>query len=109
MEKSVDISTPFLFENCCSGAHYKEVTLNVRKSGAEKGKAGQPFLKWKFAMVFVEKMEWAKGDDAPKETVTFRYGAIQFTYSKQNADGSLVPAGEYVWSQLHNANEYAVE
>jgi type VI secretion system secreted protein Hcp len=109
IDKAVDVSTPFLFENCCSGAHYKEVTLYVRKSGAEKGKAGKPFLQWKFALVFVEKMEWSKGDDAPKETVTFRYGAIQFTYNKQNPDGSLVQASEYEWSQLHNANEYAVD
>jgi type VI secretion system secreted protein Hcp len=108
--KVIDTATPYLFQTCCAGAHFEELTLWVRKSGSSATDAGTtPYLEWKFAMAFVQEIAWSNNDPQPTEEVTFVYGAIQFTYNQQSQKGDLA-AGEskYQWSQVHNAPEYEV-
>jgi type VI secretion system secreted protein Hcp len=107
--KVIDMATPYLFQTCCAGAHFEEVTLWVRKSGTDPNQAGGPYLEWKFAMAFVQEIAWSNNDPQPTEEVTFVYGAIQFTYHAQSQKGAL-NAGDsvYKWSQVHNAPEYEV-
>ncbi len=60
-------------------------------------------------MVFIEKMQWSSGDDAPTEDITFRYGAIQFSYTPQTAGGTSGTQVQTTWSQILNDQEFAVQ
>ncbi len=106
--KNIDKATPFLFNTCCVGGHFGQVSLAVRKAGGSTTASGAPYLQWDFKMVFVENITWSGGDDEPTEDIKFRYGAIQFTYSKQAANGTLTKASDAKWSQLLNAAEFVV-
>jgi type VI secretion system secreted protein Hcp len=108
--KNVDRATPYLFLTSCLGGHYPGVSLMLRKSGGSTTDAGTVYVQWDFKMVFIEKMTWSSGDDAPTEDITFRYGAMRFTYKVQDSKGQLTgKTVESSWSQILNDNEFAVE
>src|SRR5262249_49408755 len=54
-KKTTDKASPSFFKNCCAGAHYKTVTLAMRKSGSDSTTSGKPFLVFKFGTVFTTK------------------------------------------------------
>jgi type VI secretion system secreted protein Hcp len=107
--KVIDTATPYLFQTCCSGAHFDQLTLWVRKAGADANSAGAPYLQWDFKMAFVQEIAWSNNDPQPTEELTFVYGAIRFSYTPQDQTGKQKgPAIPYEWSQVHNANEFEV-
>ena len=106
--KNIDRASPSLFKTCCVGGHYDELTLWVRKTGGAKEASGDAYLEWKFKMAFVQNLAWTNADPLPTEDVTFVYGAIQFEYRPQSADGSVKPGTPVAWSQVQNSDEFAV-
>ena len=44
---------PAFFRNCVAGAHYKTVTLTMRKAGGDARSAGTTFLRFTFKLVTV--------------------------------------------------------
>src|SRR5436853_5410128 len=48
IKKTTDKASPLFFKNCCVGAHYKTVTVAMRKSGGDKYTAGKEFLVFVF-------------------------------------------------------------
>lgn len=107
--KNIDKATPYLFLNCCRGAHFEELTLWVRKTGTSPEAAGAPYLEWNFAMAFVSQIAWSNSDPAPTEEVTFVYGAMRFNYQAQDRTGQLKPPKTFEWSKVHNAKEFKVD
>ncbi len=107
--KTVDKASPLLFLTSCLGGHYEGVTLSLRKSGGSQSDAGTPYIVWEFKLVFIEKIQWSSGDDAPTEDITFRYGAIQFSYTPQLAGGTQGTQVQTTWSQILNDKEFAVQ
>jgi|GEM_PF-1376130 len=90
IKKTVDSASPLFFKNCVTGAHYKNVTLSMRKAGGESQSSGQVFLKYSFGTVFTTKIDWSgPGDEGPEEQITFVYGTLGITFTPQNPDGSL--------------------
>jgi YD repeat-containing protein len=86
--KTADKSSAEFFKNCCAGAHYKTVTLQVRKAGGSGEKSGKPYLVYKFSTVFTTKISWSgAGDEAPEENITFVYGAMKIDYTPQTESG----------------------
>src|SRR5262245_490246 len=78
IKKTSDKASPAFFRNCVAGAHYKTVTLEMRKAGGDPTSAGKPFLQFKFDTVFTTKIDWsAPGDDVPEESITFVYGKLE--------------------------------
>src|SRR5215469_16474611 len=65
VKKNVDVATPFLFKTCCSGGHYKDVTLAIRRAGGTASQPGQVQLKFFFKLVFVSKISWAHDEQSP--------------------------------------------
>jgi len=53
IKKTTDSASPLFFKNCVAGAHYKTVTLAMRKAGGEQHSAGRPFLVYHFYDVVV--------------------------------------------------------
>lgn len=98
IRKVTDQSSPAFFKNCCVGAHYKSVTVSVRRAGLDP--AAKEFLRFRFEMVFVTKIDWAgPGDEGPEESITFVYGKLGMRYSPES--GTLKPALAG-WDQVLN-------
>lgn len=108
IKKTTDTASPYFFKNCAAGAHYKIVTLAIRKAGAEGGKAGKPYLVFNFGTVFCTKIDWSgPGDEGPEESITFAYGALDVAYSKQKEDGSMEGLKNTSWNQMTGKAEFA--
>jgi type VI secretion system secreted protein Hcp len=75
IKKTSDSASPNFFKNCCAGAHYKEVIVEMRKAGGDAMTTGKAFLRFKFDTVFTTKIDWSgPGDEGPEESITFVYG-----------------------------------
>src|SRR5882672_4329811 len=55
IKKTTDQASPLFFRNCAAGAHYKKVTLAVRKAGGDPKSAGTDFLKVVFSDVLTSR------------------------------------------------------
>jgi type VI secretion system Hcp family effector len=110
-----DRASPLLFTMCCTGEHFQQVSLYLRRAGGQGGLAGastaasgMTFLRFDFALVGVKTISWsgADGDEACKEEVTFEYGALQVSYVQQDVTGkaattaSALPVGS--WNRVNN-------
>jgi type VI secretion system secreted protein Hcp len=109
--KNADASSAEFFKNCCAGAHYKTVVIQMRKAGGDKSSNSKPYLVYEFGTVFTTKVSWShQGDDMPKETITFVYGKLQMKYTPETHTGSstiaqlpypkstsLVSSGSCIW------------
>lgn len=118
--KQVDTASPFFFQTCAQGGHYEQCSLFVRKGGGTKDRTGIIYLRFDFKMVFVTQIGWSHDDTAPKEEVTFEYGALRVTYTPQLKTGAAKspirkePSGDpggvnpQAWSKLLNSTEFDV-
>jgi len=111
--KAIDQASPNFFGTLCTGGHYEDVVLYMRKSGTSPKKGGTPdqdcYLKYEFKMAFVTNISWSHNDPAPNEEITFEYGALQVSYKKQKKDGSLDAEKKTAWSRVLNKNILGVE
>lgn len=87
VSKFTDSSSPKLFQACCSGTHFKDATLSIRKAG---GSHPIDYLKYKFTELFVTKVDWGvqRYDETPTENVSFSFGSLEVIYTPQQKDGS---------------------
>lgn len=105
--RKVDKASPDFFRMCCSGTHFSDVVLALRKqTGGEA--SGEVFLRFDFKVVGVKTVEWsgADGDEAVKESVTLEYGAIQIRYSPQDKDGKLLTPVPASWDRIRNVEAF---
>ncbi len=113
--KKTDTASCGLFQNLCSGKHFPEAVIELRRSGGADDKSGTTFMKFSFLLVMVQDISWSgsDGDDVCEEQVIFQYGAIKIEYFKQAKDGKMSKAdgakGEAKWSRVRNQANYAVE
>src|SRR5262249_27608195 len=78
IKKTSDKASPAFFRNCVAGAHYKTVTLEMRKAGGDPTSAGKPSLRFKFDTVFPTKIDWSgPGDEGPEESITFVFEKLE--------------------------------
>ncbi len=86
--KKTDKASPTLFLNCCTGAHFNEAHVVLRKAGG----TAQEYIMYDFGQVYVESIQWSGssgGDDTPTESVSFAYGKVSIKYYPQTATGAL--------------------
>jgi len=104
IKKTSDSASPLFFKNCCVGAHYKTVTISMRKSGGSPDVAGKEFLQFRFDTVFTTKIDWTgPGDEGPEESITFAYGKLGVQYTPQTQEGkSDTPPPPQGWDQVAN-------
>ena len=104
IKKTSDKSSPAFFKNCCAGAHYKTVTVSMRRTDREA--ASREFLRFKFDTVFTTKIDWSgPGDEGPEESITFVYGKLGIRFTPEPGS-KPVAAG---WDQVTNkaADDFA--
>ena len=110
--KKTDNSSTFLFTALCTGFHFKDVTVDLRRSGAatKAVKSGGVFMKFEMHLVMVQDISWSgsDGDDVCEETVIFQYGAIAITYTPQDKEGKDKPKMLTRWSRVKNMNSVEV-
>jgi len=104
IKKQTDTASPWFFKNCCAGAHYKTVTIEMRKSGGDPNSAGKVFLQFKFETVFTTKIDWSgPGDEGPEESITFVYGKLGVKYFTQASSGEMGGKTPFSgWDQILN-------
>jgi type VI secretion system secreted protein Hcp len=92
--KPLDAATPRLFMACAKGTHIKEVILELCRAGGDNLK----WMEYKMSDVTVSGVAVSgDGGGDPTESVSFNYGKIEQTYTKQKrsdgAGGGNVQAG----------------
>jgi type VI secretion system secreted protein Hcp len=81
IKKTADSASPAFFKNCCAGAHYGSVIIEMRKAGGDPQSAGKPYLQFKFGTVFTTKIDWSgPGDEGSEESITFVYAKLDLDY-----------------------------
>lgn len=112
--KKTDTASCGLFHTLCTGTHFDEAIIELRRSGGSSDRSGSTFMKFHFRLVMVQDMTWtgSDGDDICEETIIFQYGAIKVEYFKQDKTGKMSKAtggqGETKWSRVLNKAVYAV-
>ncbi|MEO0623018.1 MAG: type VI secretion system tube protein Hcp [Pseudomonadota bacterium] len=104
MKKLTDAATCSLYKAMILGAHFEEVVLELRRSGAT-------FMRFKFKMCIIAEMETtASGDDESEDSFVVDWGAINVEYFAQDASGDIAagPTDEIPFSRVTNASEYEV-
>ena len=80
LTKLVDKATPNLFVACCSGKHFKEAILTVRKAGEN------PLEYLKIVMKQVLVSSYSSGNGT--ENISLNFAEVLMEYVPQMADGS---------------------
>jgi type VI secretion system secreted protein Hcp len=84
-DKATDLTSPVLFQACCSGKHFPSATVTLRKAG---GESPVNYLVYHFEKVFVNNITWSgSGDSLPTESVELSFGKVTITYTGQSDAG----------------------
>ena len=97
-------ASPFLFDGCAQGEHYKKATLSCRKAG----KGQQVFLTWEMEDVLVTSYQTggsAGADVVPVDQVSLGFGKITIEYKKQKKDGGMESVGKKSYDLKKNKPE----
>lgn len=101
--KYVDRSTPNLIKLCCSGKHFKNATLVIRKAG---GKPLEYFrIKMSDGIVASVAPGGNSGEERLTENVALNFAAFTVEYVPQNKDGSGGPVIPASWNIARNAEK----
>jgi type VI secretion system secreted protein Hcp len=81
--KKLDAASPVLFQALSTGRHYKEVVIELRKSGGQ----GSPYYQVTMTDVLVAADKTSAGD-RPTESLTLNFTKIEVKSSQQKSDGT---------------------
>ncbi len=82
--KLMDSASPLLFRACAIGEHIGEVTLELCRAGGDKLR----YMEYKLTNVIISSVTIGGGGGGePTEAVSFNYGRIKQTYTKQARKG----------------------
>ena len=100
--KKTELSSCNLFAACCSGQHFSEALVSMRKATGVSGGQAE-FLTYTFTDVMVESIQWSGssgGDDTPTESLSIAFASVVIAYSTQDeATGAMSPKGTASWDQ----------
>lgn len=101
--KELDSASTLINKACWSGKHIDKVTLRLCRAAGEKR---VKYMEYKLENVIVSSVSVGGGGGGiPTESITFNYGKITTTYTKQARPGGggagELPAG---WSLQENAH-----
>lgn len=103
--RKIDNASPQLYQRCCAGTAFKQVSLGLRKSVGGTT-SGLFFLRFDFKLVAVKTISWSHDEESPKETLTFEYGAMIIRYLPQQPDGTLYgTVAQGGWNRVKNKED----
>jgi len=86
IQKKTNKASPAFFKNCVAGAHYKTVTIAMRKAGGDPKTAGKVYLRYTFSTVFTTSFQQessGKGKSKPEENISFNFAKVAIEYLPQ--------------------------
>lgn len=90
-----DKASPILAKKCAQGVHFPTVVLTSRKAGEGQ----KDFLKITLKEVFISSVAPSAGGGGDiVESVSMRYGHIDFSYKPQTAAGGLGGEVKFGWN-----------
>jgi len=100
--KWVDKATPKLALACCSGKHFKDATLVVRKAGEKPVE----YLKIKLDTVFISSISTggSGSEDRLTENITLNFSKVSLDYIPQDDKGAPGTAIPMTWDIANNAS-----
>jgi type VI secretion system secreted protein Hcp len=102
LQKSVDLSSAKLFQQCCAGKHFDEATIVCREAGGDT-----PVEYWtiKLKQVFIDNISWgaSSGGGKPTESVSISFAEIKFDYFSQDDKGAKKDKVSGGWNVKTNA------
>jgi type VI secretion system secreted protein Hcp len=101
--KYVDKASTNLLRKCCNGAHLKEATLTVRKSG--ESPVDYVVITMSPILVTSVSTGGSGGEDRLTENVTLNFAKVKFSYTPQMEDGSADAAIDLTWNIETNKEE----
>jgi type VI secretion system secreted protein Hcp len=84
--KYVDTSSPNLINTCCTGKHYPEATLTVRKAGDNP--VEYMIIKMTDVLITSISTGGSGGEDRLTENVSLNFAKVEVIYTPQAKDGS---------------------
>jgi type VI secretion system secreted protein Hcp len=81
--KTIDSTSPKLFEDCAAGSHFPSVTIELNNVGASQG-----YLTITLTNVFISSFNTSGNSENPSETVTLNYEKIQYEYTAPSSGGT---------------------
>jgi len=101
--KLLDAATPKLYEAACKGTHLPEVVIELWRAGGDPVKYMEFKLKEVLISGVIQNGDPKGTDQFPTETIKMTYGAIEWTYTKQKADGSAAGNVAAKWNVAQGA------
>ncbi len=101
--KYVDLASPNFVKYCCTGKHFKEALLTVRKAGDNP----LEYIKLKMTEVIIGSVSTggSGGEDRLTENVTLNFAAFEHTYTSQKPDGTEDKSIPVTWNIQKNAEK----
>jgi type VI secretion system secreted protein Hcp len=98
--KFMDTSTPVLLAACCSGKHFSNALLTVRKAGEKP----LEYLRLKLTDVMITHQSTAasRADDRLTENVVLNFAKYEVLYTPQKRDGTADATVESGWDIAKN-------
>ena len=95
--KNIDTTTTNLIKMCCSGNHFKQALLTVRKAG---GKAAVEYLKIKMQDLIISNISTggSGGSDLITESVTLNFAKVSLDYTPQDKTGAAGSVMSAAWN-----------
>lgn len=96
----LDISSPKLFEYCCTAQPISKITINLNRASGDKAK----YMEYKLSDAIVTSVTRNAGSntDIPVETVSLAFGKVEMTYSKIGMDGKAAGNASAGWDLKKN-------
>ena len=97
----VDKASADLFKACCSGQHFTEAMLTVRKAA---GKDAIEYIKIKLSNIIITAVTTggASGEEKLTENVTLNFQKFHYNYTQQMPDGTPGAKPEFGWDMAMN-------
>ncbi|MDR0353359.1 MAG: type VI secretion system tube protein Hcp [Opitutaceae bacterium] len=103
--KNLDASTAHLCHACMSGRHIEKITCRIFRS---VGETNVEYVTLEFTDVLITSCTVSgSGDELPKESLKFSYGAIKYTYTvTDHATGKATSEkAQFVWDEILNKGD----
>ena len=97
--KFCDAATAQLIMACCSGNHFKEAMLTVRKAGEKPLEYLRISLK---DVLITSQSTGSEGGERPTENITLNFAEFKLEYKSQKADGSVGATYTAGWNIAKN-------
>ncbi|WP_300730343.1 type VI secretion system tube protein Hcp [Pseudomonas sp.] len=105
--KTMDVTSPQLYEAASSGTTFKEITIEFFKRDGEGNRVKYLAIDLKNAVVASIAPKVMAGQE-PMETFTLKYAAVQWRYTQKASGGGQQGNTQGAWSLTKNDKSFTV-